>query len=260
MGKKWIIALALGLLAGGLHFLYVRALKAEVRGGADVKVLVASKQIAKGEALTDESIAVRKIPAAYVDDRAIIADRADEITGAKPEIILKAGQTIQWTDFKPRADSEQNNIADLLESGQRAMTIPVDGSLSLGGLLRPGHRVDIIGTFSRGSQRSDKVTVTLLQNVSVLACGNKLITQGDEESKTRFSNVTLSVTVEEGELLAFSSSQGSLSIVLRGRQDLSTINDIPEKSWGDVWEAEKRNALQNKSPRTNSTIERIQIR
>jgi pilus assembly protein CpaB len=147
----------------------------------------------------------------------------------------------------------------------RAITIPVDGALSMGGLLRPGHRVDILGTFSRGAKWSaaERATVTLLQNVLVLATGRDLRGEAEEggERGRRFRTVTLSVGLEESELLSLASIQGQLSLVLRGRQDLTAMRDVPEKGMADIWEAERRNALQEKPRRTaHPGIERLRAR
>ena len=55
--------------------------------------------------------------------------------------------------------------------GSARSRVPVDLSGSLAGMLRPGDHVDILGTFARG-QGTDWATVTLLQNVLVLATGD----------------------------------------------------------------------------------------
>ena len=65
---------------------------------------------------------------------------------------------------------------------------------------------------------------------------------------------------EESELLAFASTLGSLSLVLRGYQDLEVVRDVPEKGMDDVWEAERRNALQERPGNGSKPIERLKVR
>jgi pilus assembly protein CpaB len=253
---RWIAALVLGLGAGGLHLAFLRNLEAEVRGGEMVEVLVARDRIGGGTKLERRMVAARSVPEAWVDERAVSAGKLEEVEGLAVAVTLQAGQTMQWTDFEKRPDPVDEDLSSLVEPGQRAMAIPVDSSLSLGGMLSPGHRVDVLGTFAKGkSSRTEKVTVTLLQNVMVLATGRDL-----GAGSGRYSTVTMSVGLEEAELLAFASTQGTLSLVLRGGQDLAVVRDVPEKGMEDVWEAERRNALQQESRTEKRSIERLQVR
>jgi Flp pilus assembly protein CpaB len=121
--------------------------------------------------------------------------------------------------------------------------------------------VDILGTFARDKGlKADRVTVTLLQNVTVLATGGSVGAGSGGEQKPaspRFATVTLSVGLEEAELLSYASKHGSLSLVLRGYQDLRVVADVPEKGIDDVWEAERRNALQGHERGGGQQIERL---
>jgi pilus assembly protein CpaB len=256
--RRWLAALGLGLLAGALHFLYLGALAAEARGGEPVEVLVVSAPIRAGEPLDEARLGTREVPSGWVDPRAIPAARLRDVLGLAVSVDLEPGTGLAWTDCAGRLDPAAEDLARLVGPGERAMAIPVDGSLSLGGMLRPGHRVDILGTFQRGERRGERVTVTLLQNVTVLATGRAVRGAGAAE-EARFRTVTLSVGMEESQLLAFATTQGSLSLVLRGQQDLEILRDVPEKGMDDVWEAERRSALQERSRRP-AGIERLQAR
>jgi pilus assembly protein CpaB len=256
--RRWLAVLGLGLAAGTLHFLYLRSLAAEARGGAPVTVLVAAAPIRAGEPVDEARLGTREVPAGFVDARAVPAERLPDVLGLELAVELEPGVVLAWTDFTERADPSAEDLARLVGPGERAMAIPVDGSLSLGGMLRPGHRVDILGTFQRGERRGERVTVTLLQNVTVLATGRAVRGAGVAE-EARYRTVTLSVGMEESQLLAFATTQGSLSLVLRGQQDLEIVRDVPEKGMDDVWEAERRSALQERSRRPGG-IERLQAR
>ncbi|MDD5306914.1 MAG: Flp pilus assembly protein CpaB [Deltaproteobacteria bacterium] len=265
MTRKWIAALALGAAAGGLHFAYVRSLAAEVRGGEIVEVLVAARDVGKGRTLDEKATAGRRVPEAWVEGRAVRMTRAKEVLGLPLAVDLSAGDAVQWSDFAERPSPGAGDLARLVPSGNRALAIPVNAALSMGGLLRPGHRVDILGTFARGGdRRGDKTTVTLLQNVVVLATGQD-VGAGDKGNAAsagaaRYGTVTLSVSLEQAELLSFASTQGSLSLVLRGYQDLEVVEDVPEKGQTDVWEAERRTSLQRAKGARAPAIERLKVR
>jgi pilus assembly protein CpaB len=261
--KKWMVALALGLIGGTTHFVYVNRLEHKLSGGKKVAVLVTANELEAGEILSRNSLATRVVPAICVDKRMVLASKSKDILNLATEIDLEPDQTIQWTDFIERKNSGTTDLAMRIASGQRAMTIQVNGTLSMGGMLKPGHRVDILGTFAReGATRGDKVTVTLLQNLSVLATGKNLGATDRSEKKNRFATVTLSVGLEEAEILSLATTKGALSLVLRGHQDLSIVRDVPEKRMADIWESGKRKAMQTKKTAKTSPlkIERIKVR
>jgi pilus assembly protein CpaB len=265
MTGKWIAALVLGAAAGGLHLAFVRSLAAEARGGEAVEVLVAARDVGKGKPLGEKAVAGRRVPEAWVEERAVRMERMKEVLGLPLAVDLAAGDAVQWSDFAERPSPGAPDLARLVPPGNRALTIPVNAALSMGGLLRPGHRVDILGTFARGGdRRGDKTTVTLLQNVVVLATGQD-VGAGDKggaevKGASRYGTAALSVTLEQAELLSFASTQGSLSLVLRGDQDLEVVEDVPEKGQADVWEAERRTSLQRAPGARSAAIERLKVR
>jgi pilus assembly protein CpaB len=258
MKKKWMVALGLGLLAGLVHFWYVGKLKADIQGGRSIDVLVFATNLKTGKAIEEVDLASRPVPRAYVDNRMVTKGRAKDIVGLTATVDLEAGQTVQWSDFAKRLDPEANNLAQLIESGKRAIAISVDSSLSMSGLLRPGHRVDILGTFSKGNAFSgEKIAATLLQNVLVLATGKNLGHTGEPDAKISYKTVTLSVGIEEAELLSLAMTRGTLSLALRGHQDLTIVSDVPEKKMTDIWDAERRNAVQQRTDGNPNGIERL---
>jgi Flp pilus assembly protein CpaB len=116
-------------------------------------------------------------------------------------------------------------------------------------MLRPGDHVDVLGTFARG-QGTDWATVTLLQNVQVLATGElRAAAEGESDTSSQpksFNNITLSVDLEEAELLAFSVQRGPINVILRAQDDLETVEDIPDKNFGDIFEVQKRAAFRSR--------------
>jgi pilus assembly protein CpaB len=260
MKRMWLVVAVVAVAAFGLNIAHVEALEAEARGGRRVSVLVATERLARGAELKEEALATREIPEAYVGGRAVPASKAKELLGLKVTVDVEAQEVVQWTDVAAREEAEARDLAELVGPGQRALTIPVDAALSMGGLLRPGHRVDILGTFSKSRDlKSEKVTVTLLQNVTVLATGKRF---GAEETErpspsARYATVTLSVGLEQAELLSYASKEGTLSLVLRGYRDLRIVDDVPEKGIDDVWEADRRNAIQSGTRAKVKQIERI---
>jgi pilus assembly protein CpaB len=107
------------------------------------------------------------------------------------------------------------------------------------GLVQPNDRVDVLGSFMLPSktnpQQMEAVTLTVLQDVSVLATGQMLgKPMGDASDRARmgmtgYSTVTFEVTPREAELLAFvENMKGRLTLTLRNPADGSYEKDLPE--------------------------------
>ncbi|MBN2527238.1 MAG: Flp pilus assembly protein CpaB [Deltaproteobacteria bacterium] len=259
MSKIVILAISMAVLAGVGNYLFAYKLEQQTTGGDKVAVMVASRDLNRGEILKTDDFAERQIPIAYVDERDVTGNRKKELKGAPIQVAVKKGQVLQWTDFQARMADGKNDLADLVEPGKRAMTIVVNRESAFGGLLKPGHRVDIIGTFANsgyaggGSKQRSQV---LLQNVRVLATGNQL---SSEDAGSGFNTVTLSVSVEQGELLSFAGNLGELSLVMRGYSDVSVTEGIPTKGYDDIF-GERKPLLSKADKNQNNPIERLQVK
>jgi pilus assembly protein CpaB len=250
MKKKLVVAVGLALIAMLSLWLYSRSLEKEVAGGQKVVTLVAAEDIPAGARVTKASLAFREVPEAYVHQSSIRKGEENQIIGRPVAEKIVQGQPLLWSDFELQKSATSRRLAGAVQKGQRAVTLPVDVSGSLAGMLRPGDHIDIMGTFARG-QGTDWATVTLLQNVLVLATGDLRGTgEGEEQPQAAgprtFGNITVSVDLEEAELLVFSMQRGPINIALRSQEDLETVDDVPDKNFGDIFETQKRQAFARK--------------
>jgi pilus assembly protein CpaB len=116
----------------------------------------------------------------------------------------------------------------------RALSISVSGAASVSGMVQPNDRVDVLGTFSfpaEGVQgEMESVTLTVLQDVTVLAVGNQLSRRPTDRARRSggYSTVTLEITPREAELLVFAEQvKGRLVLSLRNASDVSFESDLP---------------------------------
>src|SRR5437868_745348 len=79
-----IAALVMALLGGFLLFGYMRRFEDEASGGAPVKILVARKQIEPGTIVTEDLLATRLVPTAYVE------------TGGSRSRCRRTGASARW--------------------------------------------------------------------------------------------------------------------------------------------------------------------
>ncbi len=265
--------IAIGAAVLGLVFLvmYKKRFENEASGGTPIPVLVAVQDIPLGTALTENMLGQRYIPQAYLEDRFIRYSDLRRIIGVRVSMGLKANQTVMWTDLATASDARRD-LSSLVSNGMRAITVRADITNSFGGLLRPGDRVDVLGTLSRTGGENDRVTIPLLQNVLVLAAGRD--TGGEAQRQqagvsgsananqpAEISQVTLSVSMEEAQLLTYVADRGGaggrhtgLTLVLRNSEDIAIIENVPETSIDDIFEPARRQAA---SRRRRQIIERI---
>jgi pilus assembly protein CpaB len=104
--------------------------------------------------------------------------------------------------------SEQGQAVGLalkIRQGFRAVSVGVDAISGVSGLLKPGDKVDVIGTFDLTKNAAfKKRAFTLMQNIVVLAVGENLGTESlvneaydaenEEDLKKRVSSLRTSVT------------------------------------------------------------------
>lgn len=171
----------------------------------EYRYLVAATTLSPGAVLEKEGFAsvssVAPIP------EAIPAD--DAPYGQTLKTRLDAGQILSSSHLR------NDSVLDtLVPDGFQAMAVAVDDVTGVGGLLRPGDRVDVTASFRR-SDKDAPAALTLLHNVLVLAVkGVPYQGSADEENDARRNNtVVLAVPQDAVSRLLLASSEGSLRLV-----------------------------------------------
>jgi pilus assembly protein CpaB len=242
------IALILSLIAGLLAFLLTlnflnnqrkkfEKARLELNAGVDlIEVVGAGKDLPVGTVLTANDLGHKSAPSRDFGERAVLYSDFRQILGKKLKYAIRKDEIIQWQDLDiPYAPG--SGLAPTIKPGLRAVSISVGGAATVSGLVQPNDRVDILGTFALPSRRAptemETVTLTILQDVSVLAVGQTLARQSGGADATRrtatsYSMVTFEVTPREAELLVFTESmKGRLTLVLRNPEDMSFEKSLP---------------------------------
>jgi pilus assembly protein CpaB len=113
----------------------------------------------------------------------------------------------------------------VIPEGMRAMSVAVNDVIGVAGFVTPGTMVDVLVTGklagpSRGEE--DTITRTILENVRVLAAGQKI--EQDREGKPQTVPViTLLVSPEDAARLAMASTQGKIQLALRNTVDSKRV-------------------------------------
>lgn len=216
------LALLGGVLAAALgrHYLQQRARQIEVEAAqryAMTPVVVAKRDLATGERLDPDALAVRPMPTAYLPGDSVAAVDAATLLGRQLSSQLKRGEALQLSTLQPLLMS----LSRTLPAGVRALTVAVDDLNAHSGLLQAGDNVDIY-LVERDGTRS---RIGLLQeNLHVLATGSRTatpsFTEGGNESRD-FGTVTLQVDDSQAQRLVLARQAGELSFVLRAVGDAS---------------------------------------
>jgi len=208
------IAVAAGLLAAwsARQHLIERAELLEARAKVPmVQRLVAAYDLAAGTRLQADHVAVREVPAVYAASDTLAPERFDEIDGGLLSRPLRQGDPIIAVYVGRVAEALSTKVGE----GRRAVTIPVDETSALSGMLAPGDLIDLYVSFEH---RRRRITAPLLQGVLVLATGRQTLGD-DQEGRGGYSSITLDVAPEDAVKLVAARQAGSVTAMLRHPAD-----------------------------------------
>ena len=224
--KNWLLlsaAIGLGLLSALLMNKAVQQrmdqLDAEANRGSEmVEVVVANRDLEKGDVLAADAVASRQVPKQYVHASAVSPASFSQIENARLQVPLKRGEVVLPAHIDGLG---QRVFSTILKKGMRALTFEVDEISSTAGMLRPGDRVDLIYSVkpSDPAASSERVLFPLLSNVSVLATGQAVTKQDTRGTERRYTNVTMEVSPADANRILLAKSTGELTAVLRSPDD-----------------------------------------
>jgi len=246
--KLLIAAVVVGVFAAVLVYFAIEQQnkKHEKLLDDQVKVVKAARNIPAGTPLSREHTTIDKVPRQFLPGNVLQQKNVEVYLGQPLKDNVKEGSMIVTDDFEV---SEVNkDLASKIPKGERAMALKVDNISGVSGLLKPGDRVDILGTFpvsgkdqvvpsGGGKAATGYMTMTLLQNVTLLAVGQQATRQTGETARrgSGYSSVTMSVTIEEAELLTIAQTRGDLMLLLRNSNDVK-IGRVKRKTLRGVLE------------------------
>lgn len=224
------LALAMGLAAAWLGRQAVDERLAQIeqeaqRGQDMVDVVVANRDLAQGEVLNAQVLAVRQIPKQYAHVSAISPDRFAQIDSARLQVPLQRGEALLQAHIDGLG---QRVFSTILQKGMRALTFEVDEVSSTAGLLRPGDHIDLIYTLKPGGLGGpdERQIAPLLSNLRVMATGQSLTKQDARGTERRYTNVTLEVSPADANRILLARSTGEVTAILRHPDD-EARNDAP---------------------------------
>ena len=217
--KTWLIlgvAAVIGVLAAlaARSFLSNQIEAIEARGkGKTVNVLVAKRELKRGDKLSSDTVAVRAVPVDYTHSGAILPDAFSRVDGQPLAYPVRPGEMILWGLMEGK---RVPTFSARVEIGHRAMTVPVDEINSISGMLEPGDIIDLLVTID---QKGKKVTLPLMQSVQVMATGQRAVDGAKDGERKSFSTVTIDATPAQAENVIIARDAGRVTALLRNPDD-----------------------------------------
>lgn len=238
---KLLLSVVLGLLAVFLVFVYVRGLERQLYEEVDMQnVVVTTEAIAAGTAIDERLLRRVQVPRKYLQPQTFAA--VDLVAGRVAVVPIASNAQVGGGML---ADAGAEALSFEVPRGRRAVAITISDDTGVGGLIRPGNFVDIIGTFEFGrpiSNQNGRVTYadertevrTMMQNVFVVAVNRELRREriqeetagsggGSTASTRALRTVTLLVDPQRVQELILAQEVGSLTLSLRSGLDDTAV-------------------------------------
>jgi pilus assembly protein CpaB len=187
---------------------------------ANTNVVVAAADIPVGQKLTAKDMREIKLPGGdlptgYYSNPAEIEGRGVIQPIGKGEFILPS---------KLAAPNAGAGMPSLIPPGMRAVSVRVNEVVAVAGFVVPGTRVDVL-VSGTPKEANEPVITTLLENIEVLAAGQKLERAANGEPQS-VPVITLLVSPDDAQKLTLASNEGHIQLALRNPLD-SNQEDVP---------------------------------
>ncbi len=217
------VAIALGAFVS--FVVYRNLLRANT--GADtrpgVDVVVAAEDLQVGAKIEDRDVKLVHFPIEVLPPHSYRL--MSQVVGRG--VVLPIAQGDFVLPSKLAGENAGFGLPSLIPTGMRAVSVRVNEVVSVAGFVVPGTRVDVLLTGNPAGG-TDQQTSTVLENVMVIATGQKLERNaGGDPQMTPV--ITLLVSPDDAQKLTLASTQGRIQLALRNpldtqQQQMGSIN------------------------------------
>ena len=254
-------AMTLSLMMAGIAVYFVMTSvssiedEAKKKFGDEITVLVAKSDIKEMDTIMDGMIEAKSFPRRFVEPSAVAfntlvkedstdyAMEVKRIIGNVAVVPIKKGEQLSLN--KITEPNMRTGLSPQVAPGKRAISINANETESVGKLIKPGDRVDVIAVIDGGSGpggRETKIAKTIMQDVVILAVGRNItnniarkVEVDGSSGKMRikslndfdgYSSVTLEVDPAQAQLIAaiMGGSSNKLVLSLRNNDDTDRTN------------------------------------
>ena len=244
------LALAVGLLVAFTVYNQLRTSPGSSSNERVVPVVVAANDIQVGAKLDARDIRVITLPQSAVPPGAF--SRTSQVLERGGAVLpISKGEFI--LSNKLAALNAGAGLPSMIPQGMRAVSVRVNDVVSVAGFVQPGTHVDVLATGNQGG--SERQTVTVLENVKVIAVGGSLL-ERIAGGETSAAVITLLVSPDDAQKLALVSQEGRIQLALRNPLDTKK-GGIPATRASSVYLGDTPVAAASK-PKVHKVVAQVQ--
>jgi len=191
-----------------------------VRSTATQHIVVAAVPMPLGSRLTSDNL--RLIPWPADESVAGMFTRIEDCANRALITPVAANELI--LESKLASKESGAGLPATIPEGMRALSVSVNEVVGVAGFVIPGTMVDVLvtGRLSGNQSADNNITRTILENVRVLAAGQKI--EPDREGKPQTVTViTLLVSPEDAAKLTMATTEGKIQLALRNIIDSKKV-------------------------------------
>lgn len=240
--KPLVVSVCAGLAAMLLVGMYLKYRESKLLFISDpLPIVVAVQDIDEGACIAPAMIEVREIPRCFVEPGAFSsALAATRMVAAVP--LRRGAQITTAVTLDP---GPKTGVGVALTDGMRAVSVAVDDVHGAGGLISPGDHVDVLVTFEFGDEAiSRKSTLTILQDVGVLAVGSRIVDEAPRQKNkerggmfgrltprslagSRAKTVTVALEPSDVQRMVYAQEAGTVTLSVRPSWEKETRELAP---------------------------------
>lgn len=187
-----------------------------IKKGQLVEVVVAKEDIPRETTITSDMVKTATVASKTLQPGDLTS--LDSVIGKFSITDILKDQHLSSESVKPLVGFKY--LSEGIPQGMRAITISVDKLSAIEGLIRPGDKVDIIGTFIFAAEKgvNPPIVINLFQGVKILATNKNL---SPYRAEGRADTITLALKPDDIKMLTYSLELGRIRLVLRAPLDKS---------------------------------------
>jgi pilus assembly protein CpaB len=239
-----LAATALGLIAYNMNLPKAQVVQAPVVQVAEkapepvaIGYFIAAHPLPRGTLARDDDFTVRSVPSSGRVPEGAILDTADGKIGLRGSLVrnfLDTGSAVTAKDIlRPR---ERGFLASVLAPDSRAISISVDATSGVSGLIWPGDYVDVVLTQETTTaadkkspdQQHGTLSETVVQNVRIVAIDQEIVQGGRADNATAgkvAQTVSLQLAPDQVKKVTVAAQLGKLSLAVRSAVDRQDTGD-----------------------------------
>lgn len=184
-----------------------------------VAALVATRSLPAGTRVTETDLEWANLPVRSVPSgaalQALIPDAEARMVGMVLLRDVEQGDAISWSDM---ATTATTRLSERISENMVAFAIVVSEATAVGGLVRPGDRVDVF-QVQRGGPATETTFINIGQDLRVLAADQTIQPSSDVPANPP-RTLTLEVDMAQLERLGRAQAEGGLLVTLKPKVDL----------------------------------------